>query len=234
MTGMRDHAFGCTCRLHTGRPWRRPEHWTPAELAYLERWYGSVDDERIAARLGRSVCGIRIRAKRAGIRKRDAGMSSREVAHIFGIDASVVAKVWIRRGLLRATRGAFRQGPYHIWLITEEAVEAFIRNHGQYVDVEKMPDSPYRDLADQHRFYSVPDVCQLTGRSQSALNLALVVGRYRAAKRGVRWYIPADELPRIALRAHLGPASLGRRQQVRRERMARLELRRNQRKGLAA
>ena len=64
----------CTCR-HTAEHWNRPLHWTQKEVAYLEQWFGHLSDERIAQRLGRPVLGIRLKAKRLGLRKRDIGMN---------------------------------------------------------------------------------------------------------------------------------------------------------------
>lgn len=233
MTGMRDHAFGCNCRNHVDRPWNRPEHWSTKELAYLERWYGRKPDEHIAKILGRTVAGIHLRARRAGIRKRDAGMSSREVARIFGVDETTVSKVWIRRGLLAAKRGAFRQGPHRMWLVEDLALERFIIEHGQYVDPDKMPDSLYRELAEQHRFYSLPAIERMTGKDHHSLVTSIRRGVYRAVKRGTHWYVPADEVPKIAARV----LRVGRwmtLDEVRREREAKLERRRNRRKGVAA
>jgi helix-turn-helix protein len=245
---MRDHAYGCACKRHVDRPWRRPEHWTRAEVEFLESWRGRRPDAWIAEQLGRSELGVFLKARRLGIGKRDAGFTAREVAEIFGIDPGTVVKVWIRRGLLpaypggrkgrspRGARAARRSslGRVAHWVIQSVDVERFIRHHGQYVDVDKMPASPYRDLAEQHRFYSVPDVVRLTGRSQSSLNVSLARGLYRAVKRGPHWYVPADELPRIAQRAHLGPASPTHIRERRRLREQTLELRRNRRKGVAA
>ena len=233
MSGMRDHAFGCACEHHVGRPWNRPEHWSTTEVTTLENLYGKISDEALAKRLGRSIVGIGLRAKRAGIRKRDAGMSSREVAGIFGVDESVVSKVWIRRGLLHAKRAAFRQGPHRMWLITSDDLSAFIEQHGQYVDVEKMPDSPYRSLAERHRFYSLPAIERLTGRDHHSLATSIRRGVYPAVKRGAYYYIAAEYLPLIRSRV----LRVGRwmtLEQVRREREARLERRRNRRKGVAA
>lgn len=230
---MRDHAFGCSCRSHVARRWNRSEHWSTAEVDYLETWFGRRSDESIARSLGRSVLAVRLRAKRAGIRKRDAGLSSRDVARIFGVDDGVVSKSWIRSGLLDARRGAFRQGPHAMWLIEDAAIERFIRNHGQYVDPDRMPDSHFRDLACRHRFYSLPEVEHLTGRDSHSLATSLRKGLYSGVKRGTRWYVPASELPRIASRVlRVGRwTTLAR---VRHERELRLAERRNRRKGLAA
>lgn len=233
MTGMRDHAFGCTCQRHVARPWNRPEHWSAEEVATLESWYGRISDEKLAAKLGRSVTAIILKKKRLGISKKDQGLTGYDVAELFGVDETVVTKVWLRRGLLRARRG-WLQGPHRVHLISEIEVERFIQRHGQYIDVDKMPESPYRTLAEQHRFYSLPDVQRLTGRHPHAMARALALGRYRGVKRGSHWYVPADELPKLHGRAHLGPATSAEIAEIVRHREAKLELRRNRRKGVAA
>ena len=233
MSGMRDHSFGCNCKSHVARHWNRAEHWSTKELTYLEKWYGRVPDEHIAKTLGRTVWGVKLRAKRAGILKRHAGLSSREVSRIFGIDESTVSKVWIRRGLLPAKKAAFRQGPHRMWLVDDDALERFIIEHGQYVDPDKMPDSPFRDLAGQHRFYSLPAIERMTGKDHHSLSTSLRKGIYRGVKRGTHWYVPADELPKITGRI----LRVGRWMtlaQIRQEREDRLERRRNRRKGVAA
>lgn len=66
---MRDHSFGCACMSHAERAWRRPEHWTRAEVHYLETWYGRIPDEKLAARLGRTVTGIILKKRRLNRRK---------------------------------------------------------------------------------------------------------------------------------------------------------------------
>jgi hypothetical protein len=230
---MRDHAFGCNCKRHVNRPWNRAEHWSTRELAYLEKWYGRATDEHIAKVLGRTVLAIDLRAKRAGIRKRDAGMSSREVARMFGADESTVSKIWIKRGLLKAERAAFRQGSHYMWLVQPEDIEAFIVEHGQYVDVERMPESAYRDLAEQHRFYSQPEIERLTGKEPRSLATSIRRGVYPAARRGTHLYISAEYLPLIRSRVlRVGRwTSLAK---VRYEREAQLERKRNRRKGVAA
>lgn len=221
-----DHAFGCTCARHAGRPWRRPEHWTRDEVAYLEGRFGSQSDAAIAKHLGRSVLGVRLKAKRLGLHKRDAGVSARQVALIFGIDETVASKVWIRRGLLRSRR-PFYQGPHPIHLVAEVNVERFIREHPEYIDVEKMPESCYRDLAARDPWISLTEVHRLTGRNRHAVSLLIRAGELHGAKRGAHWYMPRSQVARIR---HLAPEriaeSVWRREVV-------LERRRAARKGVA-
>lgn len=222
------HDLGhCNCKSHADRPWNRPEHWRADEVAYLEARFGRVNDAAIGRHLGRSVVGIRLKAKRLGLRKRDAGMSSRSVAHIFGVDDTTVSKVWIRRGLMRARRGAFRQGVHRMYLVDEAEVERFIWEHGEYVDVDQMPDSVYRDQAVAcGRWYATPEVQRLTGRNAHVLSSELLRGRWTARKRGVRWMIHESQIEAIrATAGHRRLASMQTRERT-------LEHRRNVRKGI--
>ena len=149
--GSKPHPYGfCTCK-HIAPEWNRPKHWTDDEVSYLEQAYGRVSDEHIAQHLGRPVLGIRLKAKRLGIRKRSAGMSASSVAEIFGVDTKTVTS-WIAKGVLKARRG-YAVGPNRVWLVSEEAVEAFIRDFGHYVPFGHMLDSYYRDLAARNRWY---------------------------------------------------------------------------------
>lgn len=244
MTGLASHAFGCSCRHHVDRPWRRPEHWTRAEVDLLETWFGRWADETLARRLGRSVVGIRLKAKRLGLHKRAAGYTARKVGEIFGVDGSVVGKVWIRRGLLSGRRiGRARRhcnypssrghavDPYDrpaYWVVALAAIERFIREHPEWVDVDKMPDSPYRDLAAQDPWISLPEVHRRTGRSPYLVALLVRGGRIRGRRRGTHWYVPVADLPLIrSLSPEAIDDSVFRRESV-------LERRRNRRKGVAA
>lgn len=222
MTGMRDHSFGCTCASHTKRPWRRSEHWTPAQVELIERYFGLWTDERLAAKVGRSVVGLRLKAKRLGVKKRQHGFTAREVAAIFGVDDTIVSKVWIRRGLLKASRGSSAYRP--CWIVRPEAVEAFIADFPQWIDVDRMPESPYRDRATL--WISLPEVFRLTGRYAHDVAARIRAGEIIGRRRGQVWFIPATELAKIdARRPDEIAESVFRRESV-------LEVRRNRRKGV--
>lgn len=221
----RKHVNGiCTCATHVPRPWNRAEHWTAAEVEYLETWYGRRTDALIAKKLGRSVEGLHLKARRLGLRKRDAGMTGREVAAIFGIDSGTIGKTWIKRGLLRASRAAYWQGPYPVHIVDPADVERFIREHPEYVDVAKMPDSPYRDMAARDPWISLPEVHRLTGRNNHAVADLVAAGVIRGRRRGTHWYIPLADVAKIrALQPDHIEESRFRRESV-------LEARRNRRK----
>lgn len=221
-----DHAFGCQCRHHVDRPWNRPEHWTKAEVEYLERSFGLVSDRTLSRHLGRTIVGIRLKAKRLGLHKRAQGFTARSLEQIFGTDASTIGKVWIRRGLMRSRR-PFRQGPYLVHLVDPAAVEKFIREHPEYVDVDRMPPSPFRDLAARDPWIGTPEAHRLTGRNHHAIAKLIKAGVIRGRRRGTHWYMPAADIPLIPP-LHSADAieeSFFRRQSV-------LDIRRRRRKGL--
>ena len=209
------------------RPWNRPEHWTAAEAMYLEARFGRASDDAIARHLGRSVLGVRLKAKRLGLRKRDTGMTAREVARLLGVPCPKVVATWQERGLLRGRRG-WRQGPHRVHLFREDDVLAFIAAHGQHVDADRVPaDSPFAAPARANRWVSLPEVHRLAGRSNVA-GREIAQGIVRAARRGPHWYIRAEDVPAIRrLRPAAIEESWWRRQSV-------LEHRRNRRKGVAA
>ena len=224
----KSHPLGfCIC-THLSPDWNRPTHWTAQEVSYLEQWYGRMPDERLAKHLNRPILGVRLNAKRLGIRKRGIGLTAHAVSEIFGVDPTTVLH-WIEKGLLAARRAYF-VGPNRTWLIAEDAVERFIVDDGQHFDFNKLPDSYYKDLAAQHRWYSLAEVERLVGESPHKLREALKAGCYRGALRGPHWYVAGQELPRIAV-----GTDAWRRQHLhilRRERDERLQRRRTKREGV--
>lgn len=192
---MRSHLFGCTCQSHVARPWRRPEHWSSADVAYLERWYGLRTDEAIARRLGRSLTGLRLKAKRLRIRKRDAGYTATSLAEVMGVDPTTVMRAWVARGGLRATR-SFRQGSGLVYIISEDDIETFIRTRGWWIDWHKVPpDSPFAALVADNRWYSMPQVHRATGRLK--ISTELRAGRVPGQRRGTHWYMREADVARL-------------------------------------
>jgi hypothetical protein len=104
-----------------------------------------------------------------------------------------------------------------------------VRDYGQYIDVDRMPQGWWHDIAAQQRWYPLAEVEARTGQSPRLLVRALKAGEYRGAQRGPHWYVAAEELPRIA------EATDPWRQQhlsiLKREREERLKRRRDKRKG---
>jgi hypothetical protein len=219
----RPHPLGsCDCRSHADRPWRRPEHWSAAEVAHLESRFGLAPDATIARRLGRTVTGVRLKAKRLGLLKRDAGLTGREVAAACGVHDKLPAR-WEALGLLRSTR-AYRQGPHRVRLFAEAELLRFLRGHGEWVDASRMPDSAYRDAAlEGGRWLALPDVARLTERHTHTLAREVREGRWPARRRGPAWAIHES----VVAAMPRGRASWPRRE-------ATLQHRRDVRKGIAA
>jgi hypothetical protein len=225
----RRHVHGvCTCLSHVDRPWNRSEHWKADEVEYLERWFGRRSDAAIARRLGRSVVGIRLKAKRLGLHKKDAGYTAHGVAQVFGVDPTTVVDRWIAQGALRARRAAFRQGPKPVWLVDEAELERFIRDQPERIDVDKMPDSIYREMAARDPWISLPEVHRRTGRSPHAVARLIAAGAVRGRRRGAHWYIPEADVAKVP---PIGPPERVAESVFRRESV--LERRRNVRKGIA-
>lgn len=239
MSGARKHPWGCTCRTHLDRAWRRSEHWTRADVEFLDRTYGHRTDDAIARHLKRTALAIHLKAKRLGLHKRTAGFTARSFAQIFGVDSGTVSKVWIRRGLLPARAIEQTVVSTHLaadghrptyWVIATDAPEAFIRDHPELVDVDKMPPSWYRDLAAADPWISLPEAHRRTGRDPTKVVDLILAGTVRGRHRGTHWYIPVADVPKIpTLRGGVEAIdeSWFRRESV-------LERRRNRRKGLAA
>lgn len=225
-TQRHDARGGCSCASHSARAWNRPEHWTAQEIAYLEQWYGWKPDAELAEHLGRSPVGITIKAKRLGLRKKDAGYTAREVGRLFGIDAATVSKIWIRRGLLRA-HSAYSAGLKPVHLVEHSEIERFVFEHGQWVDHTKVPiDSPFADAVGANRWYSLAQVHALTGRQNIATEIR--AGLIPARKKGAHWMVPETALPRIR---RLDPTHIT--ESVRRKRLL-LDQRRDRRRALRA
>jgi hypothetical protein len=224
MSGMRSHLFGCACKRHAARAWNRPEHWTTAEVGYLEARFGHTSVAAIAGHLGRTEVGVRIKAKRLGLRMKDAGYTGSEIARLMGVDITTVTKSWIRRAGLRSRR-PYRQGPNRVHLVSQRHIEVFIRTRGWWIDWEKVPaDSPFHALVQRHRWYGKAQLHRLTGRL--TVDDDIRAGLIRARKRGAHWYVPESEIPKIRrLPAEHIAESVWRREQVlrvRRERRRRL------------
>jgi hypothetical protein len=235
----RRHPWGCTCRTHVDRAWRRSEHWSQADVEFLDRTYGHRTDEALGRHLKRTALAVHLKARRLGLHKRTAGFTARSFAQIFGVDSGLVSKIWIRRGLLPAraieqtvvsTRLATQGHRPTYWVIATDAPERFIRDHPEWVDLDKMPPSWYRELAAADPWISLPEVHRRTGRDPSKVVALILAGTIRGRRRGQNWHIPVADVPKIPpLRGGVEAIeySVFCRESV-------LERRRNRRKGLAA
>lgn len=229
MTNLAPHTWGCSCVRHKTEAWDRSEHWTREEVDYLETWYGQRSDEAIGRALGRSALGVFLKAKRLGLHKRAAGLTARGVAELLGSDASTVCKVLIRRRFLKARRYGTRalDGRAVHWIVAERSLERFILDHPEWVEVDAMPDSLYRDLAARDPWIGLDEVLRLTGRNHHAVAGMIAAGTVRGRRRGTHWRIPLADIPLI--RPLRSPDRIA---EAAFRRASNLEMRRNRRKGV--
>jgi len=132
--------------LGLSRPKDRP--WSAQEEAYLEANFHHVSAKTLARKLGRSPTAVKLKAKRLGLRKYDEGYTASSLAEALGVDPHwVLAR--IRSGKLRAshrhTDRTAQQGG-DSWLITDEAVVEFLREHPYDIDLRKVDNLWFMDL----------------------------------------------------------------------------------------
>jgi hypothetical protein len=132
--------------LGLSRPKDRP--WSVEDEADLEANFHHVSVKTLARTLGRSSTAVKLKAKRLGLRKYDEGYTALSLAEALGVDPHwVLAR--IRSGKLRASRRhterTAEQGG-DSWLITDEAVVKFIRDHPYDIDLRKVDSLWFMDL----------------------------------------------------------------------------------------
>lgn len=132
--------------LGLSRPKDRP--WTAQEEAYLEGNFHHVSVKVLARKLVRSLTAVKLKAKRLGLRKYDEGYTACSLAEALGVDPHwVLAR--IRSGKLRAshrrTERTAQQGGDG-WMITDEALVDFLREHPYDIDLRKVDSLWFMDL----------------------------------------------------------------------------------------
>jgi hypothetical protein len=132
--------------LGLARPKDRP--WSPDEEERLDKYYWRTSVKALAKRLGRSVTAIRLKAKRLGLRKHEEGYTACSLAQALGVDPHWVA-ARIQDGKLKAVHRKTERTPAQggdSWLITEEAVVAFVREYPYEIDLRKVNGLWFMDL----------------------------------------------------------------------------------------
>lgn len=132
--------------LGLSRPKDRP--WSPQDEAYLEGNLHHTSVKTLARTLGRSPTAVKLKAKRLGLRKYGEGYTAISLAQALGVDPHwVLAR--IRSGKLQAshrhTERTSQQGG-DSWLITDEAVVKFLRDHPYDIDLRKVDSLWFMDL----------------------------------------------------------------------------------------
>jgi len=132
--------------LGLSRPKDRP--WSAKDEAYLEANFHHISVKALARRFGRSTTAIRLKAKRLGLRKYDECYTACSLAQALGVDPHwVLAR--IRSGRLRASHRQTERKPEQggdSWLITDEAIIDFVRDHPYEIDLRKVDNIWFMDL----------------------------------------------------------------------------------------
>ena len=111
--------------------------WTAADVEALKALFHVETQPVIAARLGRSVVGVKIKARRLGLRRRRRrALSLSQVARAMLVDRDT-ARRWVRLGWLPAHRAPTPEREIlHVW--REDLVE-FLQAHPEAWDSRKCP-----------------------------------------------------------------------------------------------
>ena len=122
--------------------------WSPSDIACLEANFHRLAIKQIAKELGRTVTAVRLKAKRLGYRKNGEGYNLHSLSQALGVDHHWV-RDRIRAGLItartRETERTVQQGG-DSYLITDQEVLRFIREHTFEVDLRKVDQLWFLDL----------------------------------------------------------------------------------------
>lgn len=132
--------------LGLSRPKDRP--WSEEDSDYLEVNYHRSAMKVMAKHLGRSPTAVKLKAKRLGLRKYDEGYTASSLAEALGVDPHwVLAR--IRSGSLRAVPRRTERKPEQggdSWLISDDALLDFLREHPYDLDLHKVDSLWFMDL----------------------------------------------------------------------------------------
>lgn len=122
--------------------------WTPEQDDWLRANVTRRSWKAIAKQLGRTVCAVKLRAKRLSTSKTagDETFTGHAVAQILGTDDGKVRR-WIAAGLLPATRrGTERTGGRNgdFYRITPNDLRTFILRYPQELDLRRVEGSGYK------------------------------------------------------------------------------------------
>lgn len=199
------------CRWH-GDPDRRDRalknhpryRWTPERLERLclltERGYS---DHEIARQMGVTFHAIHETRERHNLpRRRQLVLTAHVVAAMLGKKCSKSVIRWIEDGWLRGRRG-FHQGPNQTWLVTWNALEAFVRDERYWPawDPAKVTNRELLRVADRPalRYLTHAEVAAACGVERQTVNNWIRKGWLRAVRYG-NWQVREDWLAEF--RAH--------------------------------
>lgn len=185
---------------HAAKPKRR--RWSPEDDELLNDLYGTVAVERIAARLGRTVTSVFVRAgqQRLGRRMPAGSLTGNETMLALGCTSPATFRRWIRDGLLEARQiPAYGRADRPVWCVEEPALIAFLRDHGHQVDRDGV-DLAYRQFVPE-RWVSLVDAFKAGAAFPNHLEAAVKAGLIPEARKrgdlGTKWVVPVRIVPAL-------------------------------------
>jgi hypothetical protein len=172
-----------------------PRNWTRAQVDLLEDQYGRIPNERLAARLGRSVWAMRLKAVKLGIRpwKYDQ-LSKDDVLLVLGQTGSRQMLGWMERGWLAHRRVQGRGAGGFRYIIEEPDLIAFLTEHDEQVDRRRV-DPAYQRHGRQ--WITTGEVYRRGGPDANAIERAAAELGLDVRNRGVRRMVLESDLPSL-------------------------------------
>jgi hypothetical protein len=131
---------------------KRASHWQPEHDAMLRELVGRHDVPTVARLLTertvvpRTVSAVKHRLKRLGVFILDhRPYTTGEVARMLGMSRTNLLETWVGTGRLRGTR--WQGGQHGMLTYTRTEVEAFVREHAESLNVERIRDGGLKALA---------------------------------------------------------------------------------------
>lgn len=181
--------------------------WTEAEDDLLADLWGTMPDAAVAKRVGRSVVACEVRAKRhLRLARKDAFLTSRQVARILGVDDHLVV-CWIAEGLLQGRKSSVGAGGHaRAWRIDDRDLERFLKRDYWRLDRRRIEVGTYwRNYVDRlwtrEPYLTVEQAARALGVGPETVRRHLRRGwlagvrTHRAARGGrIQWLIARSQL----------------------------------------
>ena len=175
--------------------------WTPAELDRLSDLWGTQSPRAIAKALGRTEVAVIVKAQREGLGRPTppGSLSGNEFAVVVGCTSWTTFLRWVREGYLAASRNTATGSKRPDWIVTEEALIAFLRDHAHLIDRDDV-EPAYRQFVPE-RWVTLPQAFRLGAAYpvllENAVKAGLIPEARQRGEKGSIWVIPASILPRL-------------------------------------
>ena len=180
--------------------------WTAEEIGLLYEMAGEHRSHaQIAAALGRSECGVRIKCKRLGITlTKFAGMTANRLARWLGVPCAKTVSWWCNEGWLRCHDTGIRVHSGWVRVVEMEDLLAFLEDerHWHLWEPERITDAGMREWASEMRagvrFLTTGEVGDRLGLTCAAVNDRIHRGLMRGVKRGSNWLVREEDAVYVA------------------------------------